>query len=108
MAARGESFVIEFARILKIADAAHSSLQFRELPIAQVRRDLVVAKRNGNSDTSVGSEFQNKLVPAFGKCGRRDYAAIQDHCFVSARIERGRAAGLVDDGKKCAEEQEYQ
>jgi hypothetical protein len=65
MAARGESFVIEFARILEIADTAHSSLQFRELSVAQVRRDLVVAKRNGNSDTSVGSEFQNKLIAPF-------------------------------------------
>ena len=28
------SFVIEFARILEIADAAHSRFQFRQLPVA--------------------------------------------------------------------------
>src|SRR5580698_2757363 len=82
-AAGGEGFVVELARVLKIADAANPGLELHKLSVTQVRRAIAVPKREADSGAGFGRHFQNELIiaAAFGKRRGGDHATIQEHTF---------------------------
>jgi len=105
VAARGETFVIELAWILEIADAAHPGFKFHKLAVGKVWRPFAVANRQVHPDASFGRKLKIELVATFGERRGRDDAAFQEHCLAGARVDCGRASGPVQDREKGAAKQ---
>ena len=81
--------------VLKIADAAHASLEFDQLSIAQIRRGFSILNGQGDMGARSRRQLEQELIATFIEGGRRNDAAVQNHVFARAGVDFGGKSGTV-------------